>query len=89
MDVVEHEQGAVVIPGSETRTMRVHFANKDRYEKALQYLNSVGELKEASCSYEIDVVHYNGSQETLRRTFECIASAGEYFGLNTKQSVKF
>ncbi|RUW92063.1 hypothetical protein [Mesorhizobium sp. M7A.F.Ca.US.010.02.1.1] len=75
------EEGESVIPAEGSQTLRVHFADRARFDTLESYLSGVGDLNDTQCVFGFEVINYDGHRERLQATFDCRLFLGQYLGI--------
>jgi hypothetical protein len=65
LDVIEYGEGKGLIPPGMSQQLRVHFADSERQENAVNYLSNVGDILSTECNFEFEIVNFDGSREIL------------------------
>ncbi|WP_143749705.1 hypothetical protein [Mesorhizobium sp. WSM3879] len=78
------EQDDTFVPAGGSQTLRVHFADRARWQTLESYLSSVGELKTSECTFGFEVVNYDGNRERLQAAFDCGQFLGQYLNIGNR-----
>jgi hypothetical protein len=89
LDVMEHDAGKSLIPPGASQQLRVHFANPERLKTTVNYLSSVGEIRKTECTFEFEIINYDGSRQVQPIVFDCREFVEEYLGMRNRSTIIF